>query len=76
MVPKLKAACDGGTSMFDLVLGVGKELGELEHRLARHDDFLARQIGCELEAAKARRCPSVATSLSCFSSTTISRPLR
>src|SRR6266850_6044037 len=41
----------------DFLVAVGEELGELEHRLSRHDDLLARQLRVELEGRISQSMP-------------------
>src|SRR6185436_12371865 len=39
------------------VLAVGEQLRELENRLSRHDDFLARQVSRQLDGGKREAVP-------------------
>jgi hypothetical protein len=75
IAPKLNAAWVA-RARCSLVVAVGEQLGELEHGLARHDHFLARQSAAELHRGVSQPVAVGRDQLQLLSSTTISRPFR
>ena len=76
MVPKLNAAWVAESSMRHRLVAFGEQLGELEHGLARHDHFLARQLAAELRCGIGQAVAVGRHQLQLPPSTTISRPFR